>query len=83
MHLAWLESVSQTMQMEAQFFQAMVENGEKLNQCFSKNAVLPSGTDINQCYREMLQALADAHHQRLENVAQLSHAFRRCLWVEI
>lgn len=83
MHLAWLESVSQTMEMEAQFFQALADSGEKINQCYAKNGTTPEGTDINDCYQDMLQTLTDAHLQRLENVAQLSHEFRRCLWEEI
>lgn len=83
MHLAWLESVSQTMEMEAQFFQAVAESGEKINQCFVKNGTSPVAKDINDCYQDMLQTLTDAHLQRLDNVAQLSHEFRRCLWEEI
>lgn len=82
-HLAWLENVAQSMEMEAQFFQAMAESGEKLNQSFAKSGGLPHNNDINQCYQNMIQTLTDNHLQRLENVAQLSHEFRRCLWEEI
>ncbi|HDZ49119.1 hypothetical protein LCGC14_0293720 [marine sediment metagenome] len=79
-HLVWLENVAQTMEMEALFFQAMAESSEKLNQCLAKNGGLPRNDDLNQCYQEMVQTLTDAHLQRIENVAQLSHEFRRCLW---
>lgn len=82
-HLAWLENVAQSMEMEAQFFQAMAESSEKLNQCFAKNGGLPQHNDLNQYYQDMIQTLTDAHLQRIENVAQLSHEFRRCLWEEI
>lgn len=82
-HLTWLENVAQSMEMEAQFFQAMAESGEKLNQSFAKSGGLPHNNDINQCYQNMIQTLTDNHLQRLENVAQLSHEFRRCLWEEI
>lgn len=83
LHLAWLESVTEAMQIEAAFFQAMAESGEKLTQCFSYSGGNHSPAALNSCYHEIMQTLTDAHFQRLEKVAELSHEFRQCLWEEI
>ncbi|KUJ86609.1 MAG: hypothetical protein XD36_2951 [Halomonas sp. 54_146] len=82
-HLAWLESVSQSIQMEAKLLQAIAESSEKFTQCFIESGTNPSSADIHECYQDMVQTLTDSHFNRLEKVAQLSHEFRRCLWEEI
>lgn len=83
MHLAWLEGVSQSMQMEAKLLQAIAESSEKLTQCIIESGTNPTSADMHECYQDMVQTLTDSHFNRLEKVAQLSHEFRRSLWEEI
>ncbi|HSP32399.1 MAG TPA: hypothetical protein VLO13_10425 [Halomonas sp.] len=82
-HLAWLENMSQTMQMEAELFQAIADSSERLTQCFVESGCTPTNTDIHDCYQDMMQTLTDAQLQRFEKVAQLPHEFRKRLWEEI
>ncbi|UXZ55733.1 hypothetical protein LOS15_06815 [Halomonas sp. 7T] len=83
LQIAWLENVTQTMQMEAQLFQALAKNSEKLTLCLTDNPNYCNAAELTEHYHEMVKTLTDANMERLTNVSQLSHEFRRCLWEEI
>jgi len=83
LQIAWLENVTQTMQMEAQLFQALAKSSEKLTLCLTDNPHHCNAAELTEHYHEMVKTLTDANMERLTNVSQLSHEFRRCLWEEI
>ena len=76
-------NVTQTMQMEAQLFQALAKSSEKLTLCLTDNPHHCNAAELTEHYHEMVKTLTDANMERLTNVSQLSHEFRRCLWEEI
>lgn len=81
---AWMESMSQAMQAEMQFFQAITESHEKMAKCMMNASGSPeSNRDMADCYQEVVQTLADAQMTRLHKASELSHEFRRSLWEEL
>ncbi|WP_346798127.1 hypothetical protein R5M92_04375 [Halomonas sp. Bachu 37] len=83
MQLVWMENLAQTMQMEAQFMQALMESSEKISQCFWNHQGNTSAAEVTECYQEVVQSLTEAHMERLERVTELTQDFRRSLWEEI
>ena len=82
--IAWLESVSQAVQAELQFFHAISESHEKIVQCFI-NASTESDNNLNManCYQEAMQTLTNAHMDRLQKASELTHEFRKSLWEKL
>ncbi|WP_434985553.1 hypothetical protein [Vreelandella zhaodongensis] len=83
LQVAWLENVTQAMQMEADLFRAIVKSSEKMTQCLTDNNESCGATELTEHYQEMMQTLTEANMERFERVSQLSHEFRRSLWEEI
>ncbi len=83
LQVAWLENVTQAMQMEADLFRAVVKSSEKMTQCFTDNNQNCGAAELTEHYQEMVKTLTEANMERFERVSQLSHEFRRSLWEEI
>lgn len=83
LQIAWLENVTQAMQMEAQLFQALAKSSEKLTLCLTDNPHHCNAAEFTEHYQEMVKTLTDANMERLTKVSQLSHEFRRSLWEEL
>ncbi len=83
MQLAWLESLTQAMQFEAEFLAAMAENGVKMASCFQGEDAPSTPSEMHRCYQRLVQHATDAHMERMEKTAALSHDFRKRVWEEI
>ncbi|RUR34727.1 hypothetical protein ELY33_00670 [Vreelandella andesensis] len=81
--VAWLENVTQAMQLEAELFQAIAKSSEKLTLCLTDNNKNCNAKEFTEQYQEMVKTLTDANIERFTKVSQLSHEFRRNLWEEI
>ncbi len=82
MQLAWIESLAETMQLEAQFLKAVAESGEQIAKCLEGEQP-KTPEELQACYQELVQKVSDAQMKRMENAAQLSHDFRKRVWEEI
>lgn len=83
MQQAWMESVLETFQVEAEFLAACAVSGEKMSKCFSDPDTLRDPTLLSSCYHEVAKDMTDAHISRLGKVADLPKDFRQRLWEEI
>jgi len=80
--LAWMESLAEALQLEAQFLKAIAESGEKIAKCFDgKQPTTPE--EVQACYGKLVKEVGDAQMKRLEQASQLTHDFRKRLWEEI
>lgn len=82
LQLAWMESLAEAMQFEAQYLRALAESGERLAGCHTGEAAADPEA-LQQCYRRLLEDVTDAHLKRLHKVAELSQDFRARVWEEI
>ncbi|MGS2743938.1 hypothetical protein ACU6TU_10125 [Halomonas sp. LS-001] len=82
--MAWLEGVSQAMQAELDFFQAISKSHEKIAHCFINASATPdSNLNMANCYQEVIKTLTDAHMDRLQKTSELNLEFRKSLWEEL
>ena len=81
MQLAWMENLSEIMQQEARFLSALAESSQRIAKCYNSHQGDP--TKMNECYQELAKEVADHHMERMTNVANLSHDFRKRIWEEI
>ncbi|WP_416140744.1 hypothetical protein ACM26W_10370 [Halomonas sp. HK25] len=82
MQAAWMESLAEAMEFEAQFLKTVAETGQQMTQCF--NHEKPATSDeVHACYQNLVKQMTDAQHKRMEQATQLSHDFRKRLWEEI
>ncbi|MBB3330569.1 glucosamine 6-phosphate synthetase-like amidotransferase/phosphosugar isomerase protein [Halomonas campaniensis] len=82
MQLAWMESMAEAMQFEAQFLKAIAESGERLSKCFDGEGPT-SPEELQECYQKLVQEVSDAQMKRMEHATQLTHDFRKRIWEEI
>ncbi|MCH4563628.1 hypothetical protein MKP05_10855 [Halomonas sp. EGI 63088] len=81
--LAWMESLLEAVQVEAEFMAACAASNQKVSKCFSDPETLRSPASLSHCYHEAAKDMADAHMARLGKVAELPKDFRQRLWEEI
>lgn len=82
MQLAWMQSMADAMQFEAQFLQALAESGQKIAQCFDGEAP-QTPAEMQECYQKLIAEVTEAQMERMKKAAELSHDFRRRVWEEI
>ncbi|MFY0990256.1 hypothetical protein [Halomonas sp. C05BenzN] len=83
MQLAWMESLAEAMEFEAQYLQAMAESGQRLAECFQSDTPPSTPAEVQECYQKLVSDVTDAHMRRMEKATQLSHEFRKRVWEEI
>ncbi|SFU30017.1 hypothetical protein [Halomonas korlensis] len=83
MQLAWMESLTQAMQFEAEFLAAMAENGVKMANCFHGEEAPKTPGELHNCYQKLLKHATEAHMERMEKASSLTHDFRKRIWEEI
>ncbi len=83
MQRAWMESLTQAMQFEAEFLAAMAENGVKMANCFQGEEAPSTPGELHHHYQKLVKQASDAHMDRMEKAAALSHDFRKRVWEEI
>lgn len=82
MQLAWMESLAEAMQFEAQFIRSIAESGERMTQCFEGDTPT-TPEEVQACYEKLVKEVSDAQVKRLEQASQLTEDFRQRLWEEI
>lgn len=80
--LAWMESLAEVLQFEAEFLKAIAESGERVARCFDgPQPTTPE--EVRACYEKLMKEVSEAQMKRLEQASQLSHDFRKRVWEEI
>ncbi|APE32338.1 hypothetical protein BOX17_16050 [Halomonas aestuarii] len=82
MQLAWMQSMAEAMQFEAELLKTLAENGQKIAQSFDGGAP-QTPAEMQEHYQSLMSDLTDAHMERMKRAAELSHEFRRRIWEEI
>ncbi|MDI5920439.1 hypothetical protein QLQ86_06550 [Halomonas sp. LR5S13] len=82
MQLAWMESMADAMQFEAQFLQALAESSQKIAQSFEGEAP-QTPAEMQERYQQLITEVTEAQMERMQKAAELSHDFRKRLWEEI
>ncbi|MDR9439227.1 MAG: hypothetical protein RI841_06995 [Halomonas sp.] len=82
MQLAWMHSMAETMQFEAQFLQAIAESGQKIAQSFEGDTP-QTPAEMQERYQQLISDITEAQMERMKRATEISHDFRRCVWEEI
>ncbi|MCH4565011.1 hypothetical protein MKP05_18085 [Halomonas sp. EGI 63088] len=83
MQLAWMESLAEAMQFEAQYFKAMAESGQRMAECVGGEDAPSTPAEVQECYQKLVKDVTDAQMKRMEKATQLSHEFRERIWEEL
>lgn len=81
--LAWMESIAEAMQFEAQFLKAIAESNQRLAGCFQGEDASCTPEEFRASYQQHIQDVTDAHMERLQKATELSMDFRKQIWDEI
>lgn len=76
---AWMESVLEAIEVEAEFLNACALSNAKVWSCLAD----ADSAALHSCYHEVAKDMADAHLARLGRVAELPEDFKQRLWEEI
>lgn len=82
MQLAWMQSMADAMQFEAEFLKALAESGQKISQSFEGEPP-QTPAEMQERYQQLIKEVTDAQMERMQKAAELSHDFRKRLWEEI
>ncbi|TDO13924.1 MULTISPECIES: hypothetical protein [Halomonas] len=80
--LAWMQSIAEAMQLEAQFLLTLAESGLKIAKCLEGEAPR-TPAEMQECYQKLINEVTEAQMERMKQAAELSHDFRRRVWEEI
>ncbi|HSP58356.1 MAG TPA: hypothetical protein VLO12_08655 [Halomonas sp.] len=83
LQLAWMESLTQAMQLEAEFLTAMAETSVKMASCLHGEDAPTTPGEMHRYYQTLVKHASEAHMERMEKAAALSHDFRKRVWEEI
>ncbi len=81
--VAYLETLSDAMQHEAEFIKVLAESGDKLARCAQQPDVHQGPSGLAACYQDVAGSMADATLRRFTKVSELSHDFRERIWDEL
>lgn len=80
---AWMESVIETIEVEAEFLNACMLSNAKVWSCLADTRSLADSASLHSVYHEVAKDITDAHMARLGKVAELPKDFKQRLWEEI
>lgn len=80
---AWMESVLEAIEVEAEFLNVCALSNAKVWNCLADARSLSDTASLPGCYHEAAKDIADAHMARLGKVAELPEDFKQRLWEEI
>ncbi len=80
---AWMESVLEAIEVEAEFLNAWTLSNAKVWSCLADARSLSDAASLHSCYHEAAREMTDAHMARFGKVAELPEDFKQRLWEEI
>ncbi len=80
---AWMESVLEAIEVEAEFLKAWTLSNAKVLNCLADSRSLTDSASLHSCYHEAARDMTDAHMARFGKVAELPEDFKQRLWEEI
>ncbi|MFG6178828.1 hypothetical protein ACGTN6_16450 [Halomonas sp. THAF12] len=80
--LAWMESLADAMQFEAQCLHALAESGERITSGYGTDPT-KHPHELHERYHQLIRDVTHTHLQRLGKVAELSEDFRKRIWEEL
>ncbi|MFC3285403.1 hypothetical protein [Litchfieldella rifensis] len=83
MQLAWMETVGEAIQHEAEFLTACAMSSERMAKCFMDQEMHKDPATLGECYHNMVKQVTDAHLTRMGKVTELSNEFRERVWEEL
>ncbi|MEQ6917575.1 hypothetical protein [Halomonas aquatica] len=82
MQLAWMQSMADALQFEAEFLKTLAESGQRLAKSFD-GATPQTPAEMNERYQAIMSEISEAQMERMQKAAELSLEFRRNVWEEI
>ena len=82
MQLAWMHSMVETMQLEAEYLQAIAQSGQKIAESLEGEAP-QSAAEWQERYQQLISDVTEAQMERMKKAAEISTDFKRCVWEEI
>ncbi|WP_192034366.1 hypothetical protein [Halomonas sp. YLGW01] len=83
MQVAWMETLYEAMQMEAELLVACATSQQQVIQCMSDQQSLKDPETMSSCYQDVMQDFINAHLHRIDKVNELAEDFRQRVWEEI
>ncbi|MCL7938870.1 hypothetical protein M8009_00950 [Halomonas sp. ATCH28] len=83
MQRAWMESVLEAIEVEAEFLNVCAISNAKVWSCLADGKYLTDSASLHSCYHEVAKDMTDAHMARLGKVAELPEDFQQRLWEEM
>lgn len=80
---AWMESVLEAIEVEAEFLNACALSNAKVWNCLTDTGLLTDSASLHSRYHEVAKDMTDAHLTRFGRVAELSEDFKQRLWEEM
>ena len=80
---AWMESVIEAIEVEAEFLNACTLSNAKVWSYLADARSLADSASLHSVYHEVAKDMTDAHMARLGKVAELPKDFKQRLWEEI
>lgn len=80
---AWMESVVEAIEVEAEFLNACMLSNAKVWSYLADTRSLEDCASLHSVYHEVAKDITDAHMARLGKVAELPKDFKQRLWEEI
>ena len=83
MQVAWMQTLYEAMQMEAELLIACAASQQQVIKCLSDQQTLQDPGSMGTCYQDIMQQFIDAHLHRLDKVNEMAEDFRARVWEEI
>ncbi|SEK29066.1 hypothetical protein [Halomonas daqiaonensis] len=82
MQLAWMQSIADTMQFEAQFLRTLAESGQRIAQTLGGDTP-QTPAEMQERYQKLISEVTEAQMERMKKATELSNDFRRRVWEEV
>ncbi|MDI4636772.1 MULTISPECIES: hypothetical protein [Halomonadaceae] len=83
MQVAWMETLFDAMQLEAELLTACATSQQQLIKCMSDQQILKDPVVVGSCYQDVMQDFINAHLHRMDKVNEMAEDFRQRVWEEI
>ncbi len=83
MQVAWMETLFDAMQMEAELLIACATSQQEIIKCLSDQQTLKDPSVLGSCYQDAIEDFVNAHLNRMNRVNEMALDFRQRVWEEI
>ena len=83
MQVAWMETLFDAMQMEAELLTACAASQQQMLKCLTDQQTLKDPAAMGGCYQDVMHDFINAHLNRMDKVTEMAEDFRQRVWEEI